>query len=62
MPTNQLLIGISYAFNMVHLFDIVKHYFLQACCHDPDGDECDGSKDCTKDIFDHAIAFPADLA
>jgi len=47
---------------MVHLFDIVKHYFLQACCHDPDGDEGERSKDGSDYVLNHAIAFPADLA
>tara|TARA_R100000458_G_C8218679_1_gene203747 strand:+ start:670 stop:807 length:138 start_codon:yes stop_codon:yes gene_type:complete len=32
---------------------------LQACCHDPNGDECNGAKDRAEYVLDHAIAFPA---
>jgi hypothetical protein len=60
--SNQLSVGISYAINMVHLFDIVKHYFLQASGQNPNCHKCDNAKDCTQDILNHAIAFPADFA
>ena len=47
---------------MVYLFDIVKQLFLQACCHDPDPNKCQGAQDRADYVLNHRIAFPADLA